>query len=205
MDRWIWERDTEEVEALVRRAVGVLEELGAEVKDVALPLAAEVRAVHFKITQPEAHVYWTDMFTKEDLAGWPEMQPSLEQGRVQPFAEYLHALHKAAAIRQELDHVFRQVDVVAMPTGGTLNDACDAKTSVIRGKEVPSRSRAVHLNGLSSMTGVPALSVPCGFAVQGRLPVGLQLLGRKLEESLVLRAAYAYEQATEWHLRRPPI
>ncbi|MCZ6867336.1 MAG: amidase [Chloroflexi bacterium] len=203
VDRWIWERETEEVESLVRQAIGVLEELGAEVHQVAMPLAAETRATHFKISLPESYVYWTEHFSKEDLEGWPEIRPSLEEGKDQPFSEYLHGLHKAATIRQELDGVLREVDVIAMPTGSTLNDRCDATMAVIRGKEVPARSRAVYLNGLASLAGTPALSVPCGFAVDNRLPVGFQLMGRKLEEALLFRAAYAYEQATEWHLKHP--
>jgi aspartyl-tRNA(Asn)/glutamyl-tRNA(Gln) amidotransferase subunit A len=54
------------------------------------------------------------------------------------------------------------------------------------------------------MAGVPAVSVPCGFTAAG-LPIGLQLIGRTLDEATVLRAAYAYEQATDWHRRRPEL
>jgi aspartyl-tRNA(Asn)/glutamyl-tRNA(Gln) amidotransferase subunit A len=54
----------------------------------------------------------------------------------------------------------------------------------------------------ASMTGLPALSLPCGFTAAG-LPIGLQLIARPLDEATMLRAAYAYEQATPWHERRP--
>jgi aspartyl-tRNA(Asn)/glutamyl-tRNA(Gln) amidotransferase subunit A len=54
------------------------------------------------------------------------------------------------------------------------------------------------------MSGVPAVSVPCGFTSSG-LPIGLQLIGRALEEATVLRAARAYERATPWHTRRPEL
>jgi len=57
---------------------------------------------------------------------------------------------------------------------------------------------------IASITGLPAISVPCGFA-HDSLPIGLQLMGRRLEEPLLLRVAHAYEQATEWHLRHPAI
>ena len=56
----------------------------------------------------------------------------------------------------------------------------------------------------ADMAGVPAVSVPCGFTAAG-LPIGLQLIGRTLDEATVLRAAYAYEQATDWHRRRPEL
>jgi aspartyl-tRNA(Asn)/glutamyl-tRNA(Gln) amidotransferase subunit A len=55
-----------------------------------------------------------------------------------------------------------------------------------------------------NLAGIPAISLPCGFTVGG-LPIGLQILGRPFEEAAVLRAAYAYEQASEWHLRRPQV
>jgi aspartyl-tRNA(Asn)/glutamyl-tRNA(Gln) amidotransferase subunit A len=56
----------------------------------------------------------------------------------------------------------------------------------------------------ASMTGLPAVSVPCGFSANG-LPIGLQLIGRTLDESTLLRAAHAYEQATPWRERHPSL
>ena len=61
------------------------------------------------------------------------------------------------------------------------------------------RSRAVYRNGLASLTGHPALSVPCGFGLNDTFPIGLMLQGRPQEEALLYQVAYAYEQATEWH------
>jgi aspartyl-tRNA(Asn)/glutamyl-tRNA(Gln) amidotransferase subunit A len=101
--------------------------------------------------------------------------------------------------------VLQEVDVIAMPTGSTFGDAWDAETAIIRGREVPARSRAVYRNGLASLTGHPAVSVPCGFGLGGTFPIGLMLHGRPLEEALLYRVAYAYEQATEWHVRQPSL
>ena len=56
----------------------------------------------------------------------------------------------------------------------------------------------------ADMAGVPGVSVPCGFTQTG-LPIGLQIIGRALDEATVLRAARAYEGATDWHTRRPPL
>jgi aspartyl-tRNA(Asn)/glutamyl-tRNA(Gln) amidotransferase subunit A len=203
-DRWIWERDQEEVESMVKKAVDVLAGLGAEVKEVNLPLAAECRAAHFKLTQPETAVMWPEVFGPEEVAAWPEIHRVIEEGRAQPFHEYLHAMHKAARINQELFEELTKVDVIAIPTGATMGDRADSETTIIRGKEVPARSRAVYLNGLASMAGAPALSVPCGF-YQDRLPVGMMLMGNKLSEGLLFRVAYAYEQSTDWHRRHPDI
>jgi aspartyl-tRNA(Asn)/glutamyl-tRNA(Gln) amidotransferase subunit A len=153
----------------------------------------------------EAPVYFEDNFSKEDLEEWHELHPQLERGRQQTFTEYIHGQNKRAAIRQEITGVLTQVDVIAMPTGSTIGDKAEAVTAVIRGRELPARSRAVYLNGMASQAGVPALSVLCGFAKEGRFPVGLQLIGRDLDEALLYRVAYSYEQATEWHMRHPPL
>jgi len=106
-------------------------------------------------------------------------------------------------MRQEIVAVLQDVDVVAMPTGSTFGDRWDAETVVIRGREVPARSRAVYRNGLASLVSHPAVSVPCGFGMGDTLPIGLMLHGRPLEEALLYRVAYAYEQATKWHVRHP--
>lgn len=58
--------------------------------------------------------------------------------------------------------------------------------------------------GSFTLTGLPALSIPCGFTKAG-LPIGMQLVGRPLDEATVLNIGHAYEQATQWHTRRPPM
>ena len=202
-DSWVWKSwiDQDEEDA-VRKAVGVLEELGAEIVDVAIPLAYEARNNSIAAEGP---VWLRDNFSGEVLAEWEELHPALERGDNQAFADYLHGQQKRMAIRQEAIAVLKQVDVIVMPTGSTIGDKWDAKTVNIRGKTVPARSRAVYLNGMASQTGLPAVSIPCGFAKDGRFPVGLQLTGRDLDEALLLRLAYAYEQATGWHKMHPSI
>ena len=62
----------------------------------------------------------------------------------------------------------------------------------------------ISFTGPFNLAGTPALSVPCGFSSTG-MPMGLQIVGRPFAEETVLRVAYAYEQSTDWHTRRPPI
>ena len=202
-DSWVWQdwigQDEEDA---VRRAVAVLEELGAEVQEVSIPLSYEARN---NSLAAEAPVWLRDNFPEQVLNDWVEVHPQLERGDSQTFAEYLHGQHKRMAIRQEVVAVLQGVDAIAMPTGSTIGDRWDADTATIRGRTVPARSRAVYLNGMGSQTGLPAISIPCGFAKEGRFPVGLQLVGRDLDEALLLRLAHAYEQATDWHKARPPL
>jgi len=206
VDDWIWKEWLgEEEEDVVRRAIGVLESLGATLIDVRLPRCANGRSLLHAIVASEARVYLEDHFTPEQIAAWPEWHPRIEQGRAQSFADYLHFEQERARIRQEVVGVLREVDVIAMPTGSTFGDAWDAETVVIRGRVAPARSRAVYRNAFASLTGHPELSVPCGFGLGGTFPIGLMLHGRPQEEALLYRVGHAYEQATDWHRRRPAL
>ncbi|MDE2937540.1 MAG: amidase [Chloroflexota bacterium] len=202
-DSWVW-RDWigQDEEDAVRRAVAVFEELGAEVSEVRIPLSYEARN---NSLAAEAPVWLRDNFSEDVLKDWVEIHPQLERGDEQTFVEYIHAQQKRMAIRQEVAGVLQRVDAIAMPTGSTIGDLWNAEAAVIRGRTVPARPRAVYLNGMASQTGLPAISIPCGFAKDGRFPVGLQLVGRDLDEALLLRLGYAYQQATDWHIRRPPV
>ena len=205
VDDWVW-KDwlSEEEEKICRKAISALEELGASVIEVALPRAANARSNSFSSRAPGALIY-TDSFTKEQLEAWPEVNAGLEEAMKESTVDYLRLLQHRALIKQEANEVLRKVDVIAMPTGSTYGDAWDANTVVIRGKTVQARSRAVYRNALASICGHPAVSVPCGFGHNDTWPIGLMLQAKPLEEALLYRAAYAYEQATEWHLRHPSI
>jgi aspartyl-tRNA(Asn)/glutamyl-tRNA(Gln) amidotransferase subunit A len=174
------------------------------VTEVRLPRAAEARAILAALAA-ETPVYVYNHFTREQINDWPEHHIAINRGLEQPFADYLHAQHMRAFLCQETVAVLKEVDVIAMPTGSTFGDTWDAETAIIRGREVPARSRATYRNALASLTGHPAVSVPCGFGMGDTLPIGLMLHGRPLEEALLYRVAYAYEQATAWHLRHPPL
>jgi aspartyl-tRNA(Asn)/glutamyl-tRNA(Gln) amidotransferase subunit A len=206
VDDWIWkEWLSEEEEAAVRKALDVLSSLGASLIEVELPRTAQGRAILSVLTASEAQVYLEDNYTPAQIAAWPEWHPRLTQGRSQSFADYLHAQQARAAICQEVTAVLHQVDVIAMPTGSTFGDDWDAETVVIRGRVAPARSRAVYRNAMASLTGNPEISVPCGFGLDDTFPIGMMLHGRPLQEALLYRVAHTYEQATEWHKRRPPL
>lgn len=205
VDDWVWQDWlSAEEETVVRTALGVLEELGALLRPVRLPRAGTGRAVLAALVS-EVPVYLDDHFTQKQIDAWPEWHASRAQGQQQPFAAYLHAQQERAWICQEAMAVLQDVDIIAMPTGSTFGDAWNAATVVIRGRTAPARSRAVYRNALASLTGHPAISVPCGFGLEDTFPIGLMLQARPLEEALLYRAAYAYEQATAWHRRRPAL
>jgi aspartyl-tRNA(Asn)/glutamyl-tRNA(Gln) amidotransferase subunit A len=113
-------------------------------------------------------------------------------------AYYLKAQRVRTLVARDFEAAFRKVDVVVMPVAPTLPFAIGEKA------EDPLQMYLSDIFTIPvNLAGLPGLAVPCGFA-RG-LPIGMQLVGRPFDESTLFRAAYAYEQATPWHCRRPPV
>jgi aspartyl-tRNA(Asn)/glutamyl-tRNA(Gln) amidotransferase subunit A len=101
------------------------------------------------------------------------------------------------AVQACRDEVFTKVDLIAAPATQTPAPRIDeSDLGVTLG--------LIRATNPINLLGLPAVSVPCGFTAAG-LPFGLQLIGRWWDEATVLRAAHAYEQATDWHNQRPPV
>jgi aspartyl-tRNA(Asn)/glutamyl-tRNA(Gln) amidotransferase subunit A len=113
-------------------------------------------------------------------------------------AYYLKAQRVRTLVRRDYDQAFERVDLVAMPTTPTPAFKLGEKTSD------PLQMYLADVFTVSAnLSGLPAVSVPCGFS-SDNLPIGLQLTGRAFDEATVLRAADAYQRGTDWHMRRPP-
>ena len=112
--------------------------------------------------------------------------------------QYLRALRLRLLVQQELGQLLRDVDVLLVPTTSVLPARSDGTS--------PPESLMLYAQNtrLFSMPGLPAVSVPAGFSTEG-LPIGLQIVGRPFDEATILRMAHAYEQATPWHSKTPPL
>ncbi|MBD1940100.1 Asp-tRNA(Asn)/Glu-tRNA(Gln) amidotransferase subunit GatA [Microcoleus sp. FACHB-68] len=112
-------------------------------------------------------------------------------------AYYLKAQKVRTLIKQDFDRAFAQVDVLVTPT---------APSTAFKSGEKTDDPLSMYLSDLMTipvnLAGLPALSLPCGFDENG-MPIGLQLIGNALNEPTLFEVAYAYEQSTEWHLRKP--
>jgi aspartyl-tRNA(Asn)/glutamyl-tRNA(Gln) amidotransferase subunit A len=95
------------------------------------------------------------------------------------------------------------VDVLACPTTPTAAPPIGMDTVTIQEVELPLAAAAIMNTAPFNLAGLPAVSMPCGFTSYG-LPIGFQLAGRPFDEVTTLRAAYAYERATDWHTSRAP-
>ena len=91
-----------------------------------------------------------------------------------------------------------------MPSVATPAPLADQDTLNFNGVEITSREALLKLTRVFNLARMPSASVPCGFSTDG-LPLGLMLGGARLNDALVLRAAHAYQTATDWHTRQPPL
>jgi len=109
--------------------------------------------------------------------------------------QYLQAQRSRNAIASEFAQVMRNYDVLVMPT--TPLAPCKAKEDGAQ-LSVPRMRNTMPFN----LTGLPAISLPCGFTRDG-LPIGLQIVGRPFDEATILQCANSYERATAWHTQHP--
>jgi aspartyl-tRNA(Asn)/glutamyl-tRNA(Gln) amidotransferase subunit A len=185
-----------EVADAFESAMGTLRQLGAEVRDVKIPSIWAAPAF-MVIMLTEAFSYHArDLRERPQLYG-EVLREKLMAGALFTSDEYVQAQRLRARLRADMHQALTEVDVLATPTAPVTAPAF----STVLDPNFPfARSNMAPFN----MSGLPALALPCGFAPNG-LPISLQLAGRPFDEATVLRAGHAYEQATEWHRRRPSV
>ena len=193
-----------QVEAATRKAIDTLRELGASVTEVSWPMYRYAMAISNTILMAEATAY----HSKVIRASGPQLDPMvrirLEAGAFISAADYVQAQRARSLFIRQSRELLEGVDLLVGPTepitAPTIGDARVQIGDTVVGAiaALTQYTRPFNLNGF------PAITVPCGFSGDG-LPIGLQLAGRPFDEETVLRAAHAYEQATEWHLQRPPV
>ncbi|MGH7898493.1 MAG: amidase family protein, partial [Candidatus Binatia bacterium] len=117
--------------------------------------------------------------------------------------ELAAALRQTYSFTEAVRNVLEEVDVLVTPTTPLAAVKIGEDKTRYAGFEEPSIFAMIRCTAPFNATRLPALSLPCGFTQQS-LPIGLQIAGRPFDEATVLRAGHAYEQATDWHRRRPP-
>ena len=211
-----------EVEASVREAIEVLKRLGGRAEPISLPTTDYALAAYYLIAPAEASSNLArydgvkygsraagardviDMYSKTRAQGFgPEVKRRIMLGTYALSAGYYEAYYGKAQkvrtlVRRDFDAAFARVDVIVAPTTPNLPFKHGEKEDPL----------AMYLNDVLTipvnLAGLPGVSVRCGFSLAG-LPIGLQFIGRPFDEATLLRAAHAYEQATGWQTRRPPL
>ncbi|MEK6694986.1 MAG: Asp-tRNA(Asn)/Glu-tRNA(Gln) amidotransferase subunit GatA, partial [Nitrospirota bacterium] len=210
-----------EVELAVRTAIIKLQELKAEIRVISLPMTQYAVATYYLIATAEASSNLArydgvkygyraakekgllEMYMKTRQEGFgAEAKRRIMLGTYALSAGYYDAYYgKAQAVRtlikRDFDDAFKDVDVIVTPTMPTPAFKLGEKV------QDPLQMYLSDIYTISvNLAGVPAIVVPCGFS-SGKLPIGLQIIGRPFEEDKIIRAAYAYEQATDWRTKRP--
>ncbi|MBA3071710.1 MAG: Asp-tRNA(Asn)/Glu-tRNA(Gln) amidotransferase subunit GatA, partial [Nitrospirae bacterium] len=112
-------------------------------------------------------------------------------------AYYKKAQQVRTLIKTDFEKAFNSVDMIVTPTSPTAAFKSGEKT------EDPLQMYLSDIFTISvNLAGIPAISIPCGFT-SNNLPIGLQIIGKHFDEESILKAAYAYEQSTDWHKRKP--
>ena len=210
----------EETRAAVQAAIQHLQELGAEILEIDCPSFRYGLATYYIIAPSEASANLArydgvkyglrepadsllSMYGKTRAHGFgPEVKRRIMIGTYALSSGYYDAYYLKAQkvrtlIKQDFLRAFEKVDVLVSPTTPT-------PAFKIGEREDPLSMYLCDLMTIPvNLAGLPGLSLPCGFA--DGLPIGLQIVGNALQESKVLRVAYAYEQSTDWHKRRPPL
>ena len=191
----------EEIRQSVLAAAATMKEMGAQVEEISIPLAANAGAINGAI-RVEAPTTYRDLLHERPRDIAHDNRISYMVGSIMPASYFYKGLRLRSLLRDQVLAAFDSVDVMLSPTTGVAAQLL-GPDPVIDSKAASSRIPWL-LATTFSLANVPALSVPCGFTTTG-LPIGLQIAGRPFDESTVLRAGHAYEQGTEWHSRRPQI
>ncbi len=200
--RYFFERLQGAVRTTVFAAISRLEELGCEIHSVTLDLMKETSRLAGVITVAEAlahHKHWIETRARDyDPAILRRMQVEKDMKAV----EYVQAQERRREYTAAFERAMAGVDVIAAPTLPVAAPQLDESEVAVGRSREDVRVALLRLTRPGNLTGLPAISLPCGFTPDG-LPVGLQLIGKRWQESTLLRIAYAYEQATPWHERFP--
>ena len=193
----------------VAAAAQTLAELGAEVREVSLPLAAQTGAIVRTITSTERVSLRPEWLRERPQDYHFNTRVAFIVGNIIPAQVYYQAQKLRAIVRRQVLDLLESVDVLIQPTSSGPAGKLDFTPG---GGSKAAAARALvegSFRGPYSLSGVPALSIPCGFTSEGAgalpLPLALQIAGRPYAEATVLRVGHAYEQATPWHTRKPPV
>ena len=194
-----------QVAEAVLKAISMLGELGATVTEVTIPLIVHSAVISSTIIGADVASLNRPGIDQHLEEFDHNNQVRLLMGSILPAAAYQKAARLRHALRQQIEDALKEVDVLVMPTSSIPASPIPERAGIGSKQEV--------LDGFSgrrsftapfNLANAPALSINCGFTSEN-LPIGLQIAGKPFDEETLLRVAYAYEQATDWHTRRPPI
>jgi aspartyl-tRNA(Asn)/glutamyl-tRNA(Gln) amidotransferase subunit A len=202
---YFFEKVHPEIGRALRRALDVWKDQGAVLMDVQVRHAKMASAASAIILGSEAAAFHQQRL-KQQAGGLDALvRERLEASSFYSAADYIKALRVRAVLIEEVRRLFESCDVLMLPAGNAapLLEEEMVESDVPREPPLPARPDVFNL---ANMTGIPALVLPCGFtAGPPVLPIGIQLCAKHFDEAMLFRVGHAYQSATDWHKRRPPL
>lgn len=196
-DDYFW-KTSPEVCRIVGQAARVFEQLGAAVEPAAFPGAYEAALANGQMVIADAAALHSERIATRPQDFGDDVRERLRKGAALSLDDYIQARRTQTRVRRDFERFFERVDLLILPT-------TPITAPPIEGPD------AIELAGLLTrytapfnLTGFPAVSIPCGVSSEG-LPVGMQLIAPPWKEAKLLQAAYAFEQATDWHRMEPAL
>jgi len=193
-----WKKPAPDVEAAAQAAREVLAKAGAQFQDVALPEGPWEPAAGTVISVEGASAF--DSLIQSGRVAELNDPAGKIGGYLSdtiPASDYLRAQRVRRVLQKKMDEIFQKVDVLAAASLPATATPLDANLDEALSFSDP-------IGGMGNLCGLPAMSVPCGFSDK-KLPVGIQFVGRELDDAAVVAAAHLFQQKTDWHKRRPPL
>ena len=192
----------------LREAIDVaarqLQDLGAIIDEVTLAQVAQVPAATFAVVAAEAFAYHAVWMRTRAKDYQPDVRERLFVSAFVSGAHYVRAQQIRALVRADVDDALARRDVLLAPTTPIAATPLGQAETSIAGAPANVRACLLRFTRPFNFSGHPACSVPCGATGDG-LPLGMQIVGRPFDEVTVLRVADAWQRATDWHTRRPPL
>jgi aspartyl-tRNA(Asn)/glutamyl-tRNA(Gln) amidotransferase subunit A len=194
-----------ETEAALRRAISLLQEMGATLVDVKVRHAALCSTASSIILNSEAVAFHGKRLKESADLLEPLVRERLEAATFYSAVDYIKALRVRTVLMEEMQRVFKTCDVLMLPAGNAAPklDAEIAGTDAPSDPPLPPRPDSYNI---ANVTGIPAIVLPCGFtAGPPSLPLGIQFCAKPFDEATLFRISHAYQAATDWHKRRPSL
>lgn len=180
----------------VEEAAYIFGELGAQVERVEVPAVLKAARANRVIVAADAAAVYHEELDSEQPPFGEDVLRRLQAGRAFSSTEYALARRAGVETKRELEAFFERYNLLLTPSVPILAPPIEGPDAVEQA------ARLTRFTAAFNITGLPALSLPCGFG-PGDLPVGLQLVTRPWAEAELLRAGHAFQTATDWHTRRP--
>lgn len=194
---YAWETDPEVLET-IRQAAQVFETLGAQVEPVELNFLRDAALANSLMTQADGAAFHRERLMEHPLGFGEDVRLRLQTGAGFTAGDYSLARRTQVETRRKMEFFFKGFDALLLPS-------TPISAPLIEGNNALEQARRLtRFTAPFNLTGLPAISIPCGFS-SDRLPIGLQIVSPAWTEKKLLQAAHAYEQATDHHKQRPEL